>query len=206
MGVSASRSGLLVIPLMAGTVVGAYSAGQVMRHTGHYKRAPLAGLGLVTLAFLLLTTATAATPAGLAILYMGVMGVGFGLVLPSMLVSVQNAAEPRDIGAATSSIAFFRSLGGSFGVAALWSVLLVAFAHALPPGSGVGPEVLRGGMETMAAIAPEMRALLADALARAFHVVFLVSAGLAVAAFLVTLRLEDRQLRTTPAQARDTGR
>jgi hypothetical protein len=58
----------------------------------------------------------------------------------------------------------------------------------------------------MAAIAPEMRALVADALARAFHVVFLVSAGLAAAAFLVTLRLEDRQLRTTPAQARDTRR
>jgi hypothetical protein len=70
----------------------------------------------------------------------------------------------------------------------------------------VGPEVLRGGTETMAAIAPEARALLGDALARAFHVVFLVSAGLAVLAFLVTLRLEDRQLRTTPAQARGTGR
>jgi EmrB/QacA subfamily drug resistance transporter len=206
MGISASRSGMLVIPLMGGTVIGAYSAGQVMRRTGRYKRLPLAGLTVAALAFLLFATATATTPAALPMLYMAMIGFGFGLVMPSMLVSVQNAAEPRDIGAATSSIAFFRSLGGSFGVAALWSVLLVAFADALPAGSAFGPEVLRGGPEALAGIAPETRALLTEALTSAFHVVFLVSAALAVTAFLVTLRLEDRPLRTSPAQARDGKR
>jgi EmrB/QacA subfamily drug resistance transporter len=201
MGISASRSGMLVIPLMGGTVIGAYSAGQVMRASGRYKRLPLTGLGVATVAFLLLSTTHATTPAVLAMLYLGMIGLGFGLVMPAMLVSVQNAAEPRDIGAATSSVAFFRSLGGSFGVAALWSVLLVAFAHALPPGSAIGPEVLRGGPESLAGIAPETRVLLTDSLTRAFHVLFLVSAALTVIALLVALRLEDRPLRTTPAQA-----
>jgi hypothetical protein len=66
--------------------------------------------------------------------------------------------------------------------------------------------VLRGGPEALAGIAPETRALLTAALTSAFHVVFLVSAALAVTAFLVTLQLEDRPLRTTPAQARDGKR
>jgi EmrB/QacA subfamily drug resistance transporter len=201
MGMGASRSGLLVIPLMGGTVIGAYSAGQVMRATGRAKLLPLAGLAVVATAFLLLATASPTTPAALAMAYMGTIGLGFGLVLPAMLVSVQNAAEPRDIGAATSSVNFFRSLGGSFGVAILWSVLLVAFAGALPPGSGIGAEALRGGPEALAGAAPETRALLQGALGGAFRVLFLVSAGLAALAFLVTLRLEDRALRTTPAQA-----
>jgi EmrB/QacA subfamily drug resistance transporter len=205
MELGASRSGLLVIPLMAGTVVGAYSAGQVMRATGRAKRLPLTGLVVVALAFVLLATATRSTPPALAMAYMAAIGVGFGLVLPAMLVSVQNAAEPRDIGAATSSVNFFRSLGGSFGVSLLWSVLLIAFAGAVPPGSGIGPEALRGGPEALAAAAPETRALLSAALSGAFQVLFIVSAGLAALAFLVTLRLEDRALRTTPAQARAGG-
>ncbi|MBX6368207.1 MAG: MFS transporter [Rhodospirillales bacterium] len=205
MNVSASRSGLLVIPLMAGTVVGAYSAGQVMRATGHYKRLPLAGLSVVTVFFLVLATATATTPPWLAMVSMGALGIGFGLLMPAMLVSVQNAAQPRDIGAATSSIAFFRSLGGSFGVAALWSVLLASLSAALPESSGIGPEVLRGGPEALAGMAPESRAILGEALASAFHVLFLASAALTVVGFLIALRLEERTLRTTPAQARRLG-
>jgi EmrB/QacA subfamily drug resistance transporter len=202
MGISASRSGMFVIPLMGGTVIGAYTAGQVMRGTGRYKRLPLAGLGIVTAGFLLLSTATEQTSMALAVPYMAALGVGFGLVLPAMLVSVQNAAEARDIGAATSSIAFFRALGGSFGVAALWTVLLVAFANGLPPESGIGPEVLRGGADAIAGLAPQIRPVLIGALVGAFQTVFLASAGLAAAALLLTFRLEDRQLRTTPAQAR----
>jgi EmrB/QacA subfamily drug resistance transporter len=205
MGISASRSGMLIIPLMGGTVIGAYGAGQVMRGTGRYKLLPLTGLAIVSAAFLLLSTATATTPSALAILYMGMAGVGFGLVMPSMLLSVQNAAQSRDIGTATSSIAFFRSLGASFGVAALWTVLLIAFARALPPGSGIGPDVLRGGPEAFGTIPPELRDLMGEALTSAFQVMFLVSAALAVTAFLVTLRLEDRPLRASPAQADATS-
>jgi EmrB/QacA subfamily drug resistance transporter len=200
-GASASHSGMLVIPLMGGTVVGAYTAGQMMRRTGRYKRLPLIGLSAATIAFLLLAGVTAATPRALSTLYMAALGAGIGLMMPVMLVAVQNAADARDIGIATSSIAFFRSLGGSFGAAGLWTVLLVALGRLLPAGAGLEAGMLRSGPDALAALPPDLRAAAAGALTGAFHAVFLAGAAIAALSLLVALFLPERPLRTGPAPA-----
>jgi len=199
-GVGAGDSGVLLIPLMAGTVVGAYTAGQLMRRTGRYKAYPLIGLSASTLAFALLATMDATTAPTTAMAYMGLLGTGIGSSMPVMLVAVQNATEPRDIGVATATVAFFRSLGGSFGAAILWSVFLAALARGLAvAGGALGVEVLQSGPDAAAHLTPAQHALLMPALVSAFHLVFAISAVLTAVSVVISAFLKELPLRTTPA-------
>jgi EmrB/QacA subfamily drug resistance transporter len=197
-GVGAGHSGVLLIPLMGGTVVGAFTSGQLMRRTGRYKVFPLIGLAASTLAFVLLATMDAATPPRAAMAYMGLLGVGIGMSMPVMLVAVQNAAEPRDIGVATATVAFSRSLGGSFGAAILWSVLLSALErHLAAGGGGLGTAMLAGGPDAIAHLPASQRALLIPALVQSFHLVFGIAALITAASVGMTLFLKEVPLRTT---------
>jgi EmrB/QacA subfamily drug resistance transporter len=200
-GAGAGRSGLLLAPLTGASVVGAFSAGQFMRGTGHYKRAPLIGLSLATLALALLATMTAGTPPLLIAGYLALLGIGIGATFPVMLVAVQNAAEPRDIGSATSAVNFFRSMGGSFGAAVLWSVLIIALNRELATAGGALPEngfaLLQGGPESLARLTPELRAAVVPALATAFHAVFAAAAVLSLLGLIISVALRELPLRTT---------
>jgi MFS family permease len=91
---SAGRSGLMLAPLTGGSVVGAFSSGQIMRATGNYKRQPLVGLSLATLALTLLAFMTADTSEVLIGACLALVGAGVGATFPVMLVAVQNATEP----------------------------------------------------------------------------------------------------------------
>ena len=203
-GMSAGRSGLMLAPLTGGSVVGAFSSGQIMRATGSYKRQPLVGLSLATLALTLLAFMTSDTSEVLIGACLALVGAGVGATFPVMLVAVQNATEPRDIGAATSAVNFFRSMGGSFGAAALWSVLIIALTYELA-GSGTralpesGLALLRGGPEAFAKLSPTLRATLVPALAGAFHVVFAAAAVLNLIALGLACLLREQPLRTTPS-------
>lgn len=201
-GVGAGRSGILLIPLMGGTVIGAYTSGRLMRRTGRYKVFPLIGLTMATVAFALLATMVAATAPILAMAYMGVLGIGIGMSMPVMLVAVQNAAEARDIGVATATVAFFRSLGGSFGAAILWSVLLAALDRWLVAAGGgaIGAALLQGGPTVAAALPAAQRALLLPALTWSFHLAFGLSAAIAAASVVVTLFLKEVPLRSSTAR------
>ncbi|MGO8914557.1 MAG: MDR family MFS transporter [Stellaceae bacterium] len=201
-GVSAGHSGVLLIPLMAGSVVGAFTSGQMMRRTGRYKIFPLIGLSASALAFALLATMSEATAPSTAMAYMGVLGLGVGMSMPVMLVAVQNASEPRDIGVATATVAFFRSLGGSFGAAILWSIFLAALARGLAAsGGGFGVELLQSGPDAAAQLSPQQRALLIPALVRAFHLVFAIGAAVTALSAVVSLFLRELPLKTTPGRA-----
>ena len=202
-GVSAGRSGALIAPMTGGSVLGAFASGQVMRYTGRYRITPLIGMPVAAAAFCLLSTMSARTPALLTALYMVMLGIGMGVTLPVMLVATQNAADPRDIGAASSAVNFFRSLGGSFGAAILWSVLIIAFGHETAGPSAAasagGFDFLHGGPENLSRLSPELRAAVVPALAHAFRAVFLTGACLAAAGFVIALFLREIPLRTTPA-------
>lgn len=201
-GAGAGHSGILLIPLMGGTVVGAFTSGQLMRRSGRYKPFPLAGLAMSTLAFALMATMDAATPPATAMIYMGFLGIGIGMSMPVMLVAVQNAAEPRDIGVATATVAFFRSLGGSFGAAILWSVLLGALArHLAAAGGGLDAVLLQGAPDLGAHLPPAERALLLPALAQSFHLVFAIAAAITATSAIATCFLRELPLRTTAARA-----
>jgi EmrB/QacA subfamily drug resistance transporter len=203
-GVGAGHSGLLLIPLMGGSVAGAFTSGQLMRRTGRYKRFALTGLAMGALAFALLATMDETTRPALAMTYMGLLGVGVGMSMPVMLVAVQNAAEARDIGVATASVAFCRSLGGAFGAAILWSVLLMALGHHLGA-AALGSHLLEGGGVTTA-ITPEQRARLVPALVPAFHLVFAMASVVAAASVVATLFLRELPLRTAPRASASSSR
>jgi len=203
-GMSAGRSGLVLASLTGGSVVGAFSSGQIMRATGSYKRQPLVGLSLATLALILLASMSADTPVVLTGAGLALLGVGVGATFPVMLVAVQNATDPRDIGAATSAVNFFRSMGGSFGAALLWSVLITALSYRLSgngapglPESGIA--LLQGGAEAFAKLSPALRATVLPALAGSFHVVFAAAAVLNVIALAIASLLRELPLRTTPS-------
>ncbi|HET7594011.1 MAG TPA: MDR family MFS transporter [Stellaceae bacterium] len=198
LGVGAGHSGVLLIPLMGGTVVGAFASGQLMRRTGRYKLFPLIGLVMSTAAFALLATMGAATPAAAAMVYMGLLGIGIGMSMPVMLVAVQNAAAPGDLGVATAAVAFSRSLGGSFGAAILWSVLLAALERYLAASGGeFGTALLQGGPDAIQHLHASQRALLIPALVQSFHLVFGIAALIAAVSVATTLFLKEVPLRTT---------
>ena len=204
-GVSPSDSGLLMAPFMGATVVSSFITGRIMQATGRYKRLPILGLALATAGLALLATMTTATPTLAIAGYLAIIGMGFGFTFPVMLVSVQNAADPRDIGVASSAVNFFRSMGGSFGAAILWSVLIVALEHCLASGgAALGDDslaLLRGGPEGLARLAPGLKEAVLPALGYAFHVVFGAAAGLAGVALAVASTLQERPLRTNTKAA-----
>jgi hypothetical protein len=135
--------------------------------------------------------------------YMGLLGIGTGMSMPVMLVAVQNAAEARDIGVATATVSFFRSLGGSFGAAILWSVLLAALArHLAASGGDPGMSFLQGGPEAAAQLPPAARAMLIPALEQSFRLVFAIGAGIAAVSAIAALFLREIPLRTA---TRSTG-
>jgi EmrB/QacA subfamily drug resistance transporter len=198
-GWSPGASGLLIAPYTGGTVIGSFATGSLMRKTGRYKPFPLVGLTAGTLAFGLLATLHANTSSLLISIYMIILGLGVGMSLPVMLVSVQNAAAPRDIGAATSAVNFFRSMGGAFGAATLWSVLILGLNDGLERlgSQESGVSLLQAGPDALSHLAPRLRAELAPALVEAFHAVFTVGAILMLAALVMVWFLKERPLRTS---------
>jgi len=206
LGKGAGDTGLLLIPLMGGTVLGAYPTGQWMRYTGRYKKAPLLTLSFAVIAFAALAFASGTTPTWLVATFIGLLGVGIGGAMPATLVAAQNAAEARDIGAATASVAFFRSLGGSFGAAFLWGILLAALDARLTQAGagGMADALLRGGGAASTAT-PAVRALVPVALTHGFHLAFAAGAVIMLAAAGLTLLWKEIPLRGGGARVEPTA-
>jgi EmrB/QacA subfamily drug resistance transporter len=122
-GVSPTESGLLLIPLTAGLMVGAIISGQMISRTGRYKIFPVVGSLLCVIALVLMSFIGADTPLWQTDLYGALFGVGIGNIMQPITLATQNAMPARDIGVATSSATFFRQMGGTLGVAIFLSVL-----------------------------------------------------------------------------------
>jgi EmrB/QacA subfamily drug resistance transporter len=189
-GLSASLSGLALIPLMAGTVCGATLSGRSMARVKHYKRLPIAGL-LVAMGA---TGILVAMPRDLPILavetLLAIISIGLGTLLPVTLVTTQNAVPLHDMGTATGVANFFRSLGSAFIVAVFGAIVL--------GGTGMGGAV---SFETLAASAAGSGVDLADVFAYVFMAT-MAGFGLALA-FL--FRMEERPLRGSPGRAAEAA-
>ncbi|RJQ77754.1 DHA2 family efflux MFS transporter permease subunit [Pseudonocardiaceae bacterium YIM PH 21723] len=121
-GASATNSGLLMLPLMGGLLAASITSGQVVSRTGRYKWSPILGSVLGAIGMYLLSTMDASTSRTVASLYMVVLGAGIGLTLQVVVLAVQNSVPVTDIGTATSTISFARSIGGSLGVAIMGAI------------------------------------------------------------------------------------
>lgn len=122
---SAGQSGLALIAFMGGTVAGAQVAGRIMVWTPHYKLGPLIGLAVFSIpAMLILTLAISSLPLWSVEVLLAIAGLGMGTVFPVVIIGVQNAVEPHQLGTATASVNFFRSLASAILVAAFGAIFL----------------------------------------------------------------------------------
>ena len=198
-GVDASGSGLLVLPFMVSTVVGAFTAGQVARRLGRTKGITVAALVLSVLGLVLL----ALHPPVWAVLVTSFMtGAGIGATIPAVLMQVQNNAASGDVGAATGSLLFLRSMGGAFGSTMVGSLLAARFnagLHQAGVVASVDLGALRGGVEGLSALGSLGLAGARTALVSGFQLSFGVCAGLLAVAVAIASGMQDRELRSTTA-------
>jgi EmrB/QacA subfamily drug resistance transporter len=199
-GADAASSGTLIVPFLASNVVGAYTAGQLARRLGRAKSIVLAGLFLAVVGFALLATLGSATNHAVSVADMLVVGFGLGVVMPSNLVIVQNAAQRRDVGVATGSLLFLRSMGAALGSTLVGSLLASRFAAGLAA-AGVTGAIDLGALRGHAAGPPRLDPAVLQAaqasLNGAFHIAFLACAILAAAAFVTCLGLRDLPLKSS---------
>jgi EmrB/QacA subfamily drug resistance transporter len=137
-GLGTSRSGLALIPLMVGTVVGATIAGQLMGRITHYKRIPVIGLLVAMFSALALCLFEARLSLTVFEMILALISIGLGTVLPTTTVAIQNAVPPHRLGTATGTMNFFRQLGSSITVA-IFGVLLIGGSAATATPSSVQP-------------------------------------------------------------------
>jgi EmrB/QacA subfamily drug resistance transporter len=129
LGLSATASGSFLTPMLLGQVVGSFSSGQLLaRAGGHYRRQGAIGLATMALGLALLSRITPETSYAIAIVDIILVGFGLGVTLPLYTIAVQNAVSYNVLGAATSAVPFFRSIGGAVGLAIFGSVMTNRFA------------------------------------------------------------------------------
>ena len=202
-GVSATASGLLMLPLMVGLLSVSTIAGILITRSGRYRVFPIAGAGLMVLGMFLLSLLTVDTPLRVASIYMLIVGMGLGGVMQVLVIAVQNAVPYEHLGTATASATFFRSIGGSFGVALFGGIFNQAFIRNAPrtiPAHALG--LFAGGdiAQSPAALAklpPEVHRGFVEAVAQSLHIVFLVAGFVALLAFGLAWLLREVPLRHT---------
>jgi len=204
-GASPTSSGLRMLPLMAGLLAAAILSGRAISRMGRYRVFPIAGTAILVVGMFLLSRLSVDTAPWLASVYMLVVGVGIGLVMQVLVLVVQNDARPQDIGVATSTATFFRSVGGAFGVAIFGTIFatrlgdqLARFPDSVTSRLGSGVHL---SPEQAKHLPPAIHADFLQAFAHALHGVFLFGMVLAVVPFLLSWLLKEVPLRTTLAPA-----
>ena len=207
-GNSPTKAGLLLTPLMLGIIAASTLSGKVMSRTGTYKMLPVAGTAGMFVAVRVFSTLGVDTPVWQAGIYMAMMGAGLGLSMQTLVISVQNALPPRDMGVATSSVTFFRSMGGTFGAAIALSVLFSTLAGNIRDravAAGLPQEVINrfgsasalNDSSVIRTLPAAVRRVVLEGFADSMHLVFLTVGVLLVPAFLLSLRIKEIPLRSS---------
>ncbi|MFF7632788.1 MDR family MFS transporter [Kitasatospora sp. NPDC008050] len=206
-----TMAGIMTLPMILGLAVASAVAGRLITKHGKWKRYLVAGTFLLALGFLLLGTARADTSYGLLSLYMAATGVGLGLTSQNLVLAVQNTVTAKELGTASSTVTFFRTMGGAMGVSALGALLGTRVTHYLtqnltaahiPP---AGAAALGGGdLPDLHTLPAPLVPLVTDAFGHGVGTVFLVAAPFAAVAFLVVLLIREVPLRTAPVAAAPT--
>ncbi len=200
-GASATVSGLLVLPLLGASALSTIAAGRIMSRTGRYKIFPVIGLGAMSAGLLLFSTLGATGSRVTAAVFMIVFGAGFGMVTQILMVAIQNAVSPREIGTATAAANLFRALGGSVGVAVYGAVFAAGLRRWLPlelhghVPHGITATGIQATPGRIHALAPAVQHGIAHAVGNSLQEVFLVGAPIALAGMLIVLLLREHPLR-----------
>jgi EmrB/QacA subfamily drug resistance transporter len=201
-GVSATVSGLLMLPFVGGLLVSSIGSGRIVSATGRYKIFPILGTAIGTVGMGLLSRLSATSTRVENGIYMAVLGFGIGLVMQILVLVVQNAAAREDLGSATAANNYFRQIGGTVGSgivgAAFASRLTSKISHLLPPGSSAHlPNVQALTPKELDALPPAVHSALVTAYAYALPPIFLALVPVLAAAFVLSFFLKEKKLRTT---------
>lgn len=200
-GATPTEAGLLTLPMIAGNLIGSVASGMLISRTGKWKRYLVAGAILLIGGLGLAGSMDHTTDLFLTGIYTAILGVGLGLLMQNLVLAVQNTVQAKDIGTASASVAFFRSVGGAIGVSVLGAVLgnrvkelavegLASAGIQVPAGSTGASMDLK---DMPAPIRDIMRAAYGDAIAE----VFLISAIIGLVALVAILFIKERPLRRT---------
>ena len=199
-GMSPTRSGLAMVPMVVGIFTTSIFAGQMMTRTGRYKIYPILGAAIVAGALLLLSTLDADSPYWYAGASMFVMGMGLGFTMQVLITVVQNSVDRSDMGVATSSVAFFRQMGGSFGTALFGAILssrlavhLAEATQGLPPGQAGAGNVgdLANDVQAIRALPEPMHGLVTGAFSHALSDMFLTAVPLVLVALVAAFYIKE---------------
>ncbi|MFD5814311.1 MFS transporter [Streptomyces sp. NPDC127038] len=215
-GAGATESGLLMLPMMGGIVVASVVSGQLISRTGRYKVFPVLGCALAATGMWLLSRLGAHTQRLHYSVWMAVLGAGIGMVMPVLVVAVQNSVRPADLGTATSANNYFRQIGGSVGAAVFGTLfahrLAGALADRLPAragGTAPDPESLTPQLvhAMPAALRDRYIGAYVDAMPRIFlYLVPVLVLGLLIACFLKEKPLVTHNASTSDPDAAHTDR
>jgi EmrB/QacA subfamily drug resistance transporter len=200
-GASATGSGLRMLPLMVGLLTASIASGRAISRIGRYRIFPIAGTAILVVGMVLLSRLGITTAHWLASVYMLVVGIGIGLVMQVLVLVVQNDAQPENVGVVTSTATFFRSVGGSFGVAIFGTIFgarlsgqLAHLPHNVVAHLGSGVRLSPAAAKHLP---PTVHADFLQAFANALHGVFLWGAAIAIIPFALSWFLKEVPLRTT---------
>ena len=199
-GVSPTESGLMTLPMIGGLFVASTVSGRIITSTGKWKRFLVAGTLLMTAGFALMGTARYDTNYGLLSIYMALIGIGLGMTMQNLVLAVQNTVKTSELGTASSSVAFFRSLGGTVGVSALGALLSSKVGGYTASGlHTLGVTATSGGssLPDLDTLPAPVRLVVQSAYGHATGDVFLYAAPFALIAFLSVLFIREVALRSS---------
>ncbi|MFF4632131.1 MFS transporter [Streptomyces griseorubiginosus] len=208
---SPTMSGVMTIPMIGGLFVSSTVSGQFITRTGRWKAWLVSGGVLVTAGLGLLGTIRYDTAYWKMSIFMALLGLGIGMMMQNLVLCTQNQVEPSDLGSASSTVTFFRSLGGAVGVSALGAVMSHRITHYVSDGiAALDPKyraALAGSSSStdsipdLAKLPAPVRTLMESSYGHGIADVFLIAGALAAVAFLITLFIKEVPLRTKGALA-----
>ncbi len=201
-GYTATQSGLLMLPLIAGMMVSMIGSGRIISKTGKYRIFPIAGTLVTTLGIWLFTHIALGTSQLTLSMWLVILGLGIGAYMQVMTLAVQNTVDPKFMGTATAVVTFFRSMGASFGTAIFGAILTARLTYYLsvdlPP--AVRSHVPKNSLQQSTAILHHLPlGILHDVLtafASAFRDVFVWALPFAVLTCVVAFMLRETPLRS----------
>jgi EmrB/QacA subfamily drug resistance transporter len=202
-GMSPTQSGLAMIPMVAGILSTSVTSGIAVSRTGRYRIFPILGAAVLLGGLLLMTRLRVDTPYWQLAVAMFIIGAGLGLGMQVIVTAVQNSVDLRDMGVATSSMTFFRSMGGALGTAIFGAVLNSRLAFHLDAGLGggaAGAAAAAGidvtNLDAIRALPPEVQRVVLEAFTLAMDEVFLAAVPFAALALVLAFRIPEVRLKT----------
>jgi EmrB/QacA subfamily drug resistance transporter len=200
---SATKSGLLMLPLVGGIMTASVISGRLISRYGKYRIFPIVGSVLIGIGLWLFSHVTVSTSQLELALWMVLLGLGIGSFMQVMVLAVQNSTERQDMGTATSTVTFFRTIGSSFGAAIFGAILVTRLNHHLAQllpqaaSQNISANSFQSGVSHLASLPPQVSHTVFVAFAQAFSDIFIVAIPFAVITLIVAFFLREAPLRTS---------